>query len=300
MQSCVLAKHSLPPAWYLEAVAQAGVSRIVRVDGVDLHCLTWNLDDEIKPVLLLQHGYWAHAHWWDFIAPFFLDRYRVVAPDFAGMGDSAHRPSYDVPSYVRDLAGLIQALALPPVSAVAHSFGGSLLMHVCAAHPGLFRHAVVIDSYFDFPDVTSSVPPRKEVAGGRIYADLAAALARFRLMPPQRHALPYLVDHIARHSLRETDGGWRWKFDAALPVDVGAENFGPDLLVRVQMPVDIVYGGKSMVVSAERARRTVMSLPAGSALVDIPGVGHHVMLEKPLAVVEILRALLARAESGGP
>jgi len=288
--------HQRTPAWFVDALARPGKSRFVSVDGFDLHCLTWNLEDESKPVLLLQHGYWGHAHWWDFIAPFFLDRYRIVAPDFAGMGDSAHRPVYDIPVFVRAMAGLIEALDLPPVAAVAHSFGGSQLLHVCAEHPRLFRHAIVIDSYFHFPDLAVGGAAPRVISGGRVYPDFATARARFRLAPPQPRALPCLVEHIAGHSLRQVEGGWRWKFDPALPADMGASRFGTELLARIRMPVDVVYGSESVVVSAERARRSVMHLPAGSALVDVPGSGHHVMLDRPLLLVDILRALLARVE----
>jgi len=42
-----------------------------------------------KPGLLLVHGGFAHAHWWDFPSLlFFTDRYCVAAIDLSGMGDS--------------------------------------------------------------------------------------------------------------------------------------------------------------------------------------------------------------------
>ena len=32
-------------------------------------------------------------------------------------------------------------------------------------------------------------------------------------MPPQDCHNDYILDYIGRHSLKESDGGWTWKFD---------------------------------------------------------------------------------------
>ncbi len=122
--------------------------------------------------------------------------------------------------------------------------------------------------------------------------DLATALRRFRLMPEQPEALPFLVDHIARHSLRRVEGGWSWKFDRAMPQKI-TESGGQDILARIGIPVDIVSGEDSAVVSVERAQRIVDHLRFGRGPVCIPEGRHHIMLTQPLALVATLRALLA-------
>ncbi|MBV9329981.1 MAG: hypothetical protein JOZ55_00345, partial [Alphaproteobacteria bacterium] len=61
---------SPPPApeWFAEAVETAPEDRFVTVEGARVHYLRWG--DREKPGLLLVHGNAAHAHWWDFIAPY--------------------------------------------------------------------------------------------------------------------------------------------------------------------------------------------------------------------------------------
>ena len=59
------------------------------------------------------------------------------------------------------------------------------------------------------------------------------------------------------------------------------------------MPVDYVHAGASQVVNAERARRIVAALPHCRGLVTMPGAGHHMMLDQPLALIEVLHTLLA-------
>ena len=85
------------PEWFKKAIKNKPLSRFIKVKGVDIHYLGWG--DISKPGLFLIHGYSAHAHWWDFIAPNFIDNYCVVAIDLSGMGDSEHRDSYSQSLY---------------------------------------------------------------------------------------------------------------------------------------------------------------------------------------------------------
>jgi len=56
-----------------------------------LHILRWGDEqDERLPIAVLLHGGAANAHWWDHLAPRFSDRFRLVALDFRGHGDSEH------------------------------------------------------------------------------------------------------------------------------------------------------------------------------------------------------------------
>ena len=78
--------------WFEEAIKITPESKYVDSNGAKIHYLVWG--ETTNPGLFLIHGYSAHAHWWDFIAPSFLEDYCVVAIDLSGMGDSEHRNSY--------------------------------------------------------------------------------------------------------------------------------------------------------------------------------------------------------------
>ena len=78
---------SVSSEWFEEAIKETAKSKTLDLDGIRINYLVWG--DESKPGLFLIHGYSAHAHWWDFIAPSFLENYCVVAIDLSGMGDSA-------------------------------------------------------------------------------------------------------------------------------------------------------------------------------------------------------------------
>lgn len=280
------------PAWFREAVSRAGESAFVDVAGTRIHYLSWGLDCTDKPALLFLHGFRAHAHWWDFIAPFFTDRFRVLAMDFSGMGDSDHRPTYDVDTFAHEIASLVEVLGLGPVTAVGHSYGGSRLLRACAERPDLFRHAIVVDSYVLFKGEPGPSLPKK-LLGTRTYPDFDDASSRYRLMPEQPVALPFLVDHIARHALRQVEDGWRWKFDPEMPTTGYREPDGEAVLARVETTVDYIRGEHSAVVSRDRAERTVRLLKNARSMVEIPNGYHHLMLDQPHALISTLRALLA-------
>lgn len=283
-----------PPAapWFDAALARPAESRYASVHGARLHYRCWSMERTELPVLMLLHGFRAHARWWDFIAPFFADQYRVIAPDFSGMGDSEARAVYDSATFAADITGLLDLLELNQVTAVGHSYGGSRLLRACADAPARFKHALLVDSYVLFEHEAAPSLPRR-LLGGRSYPDFASAHARYRLMPDQDAVLPFLLDYIARHALRETAAGWRWKFDPAMASTGYREPDGAALLARIDIPVDFIHAEHSAVVTAERAARTVAALRHGRGPVTIPHGQHHLMLDQPLALVSTLRALLA-------
>jgi len=77
------------PDWFWDAVDTKPESNFVEVEENDINYFSWSGPG--NPGLLFVHGHNAHAHWWDFIAPAYMDRYQSVALDLSGMGDSDFR-----------------------------------------------------------------------------------------------------------------------------------------------------------------------------------------------------------------
>ena len=279
---------SSAPSWFLRAVGQRAQSCWAGAPGASTHYLAWNPQDGHKPGLLFVHGMLAQAHWWDFIAPFFTDRYRVCALDLSGMGSSAHRDTYPDDVFVEDIVAVLRHARLPSPVVVGHSFGGSRVLHAAAREPGCMRQAIVLDSQFH---QASGQPPASEpVRASPVYATEAQALARFRLLPDQDCA-PWLLEHLARHSIRPVPGGWTWCFDPKLRQLRGGND--QSILGTIRVPVDYVYGGASRTVSAARAAEVTRAIPVVRGPVCLPEARHHLMLDEPLGLVGILNALLA-------
>ena len=288
-------EYSAAPDWFRAALAVPAQSHFIDIDGTELHYLAWNSTDIDKPPLLFVHGYRAHARWWSVIAPYFTERFRVYALDLSGMGDSGTRARYDTTVFAGDLVGVIDHIASEVDGAlftvIGHSFGGSTVVRACANRPGLIRHAIVIDSFFSFPD-TDKVFEIPRLGASQIFSDYGDLFRRYRLLPPQPVAFPEILDYVTHHSIRRVETGWRWKLDPELPA-VLADTDGSDLLSRTENRVDIVAGELSDVLSLKRARRIVRTLPLARGPVVIPRAHHHIMLDQPLALIGVLRALLA-------
>ena len=277
------------PSWFDLAMSQPRRSHFTEAGGAAVHYVSWNAADTGKPALVFAHGFLGHAHWWDFVAPFFTDRFRVFALDFSGMGDSGYRREYRADVFVRDLVAVVDAIGSGPCVVVGHSFGGSRLLQACATFPDRLLRAIVLDSYFMLrgervQTVERRPPPRP-------YPDWQTAVSRFRLVPEQ-DCEPWLFEHLAQTSLRQTADGFVWCFDPKLR-DLQPVEGEEDLLSRITVPVSYVHAECSTVVSADRARRIVAAIPGAKGPITMPRAGHHMMLDQPLALVSLLRALLA-------
>jgi pimeloyl-ACP methyl ester carboxylesterase len=133
----------------------------------------------------------------------------------------------------------------------------------------------------------------------KTYPDLASAIAHFHLLPQQPTINDFMVEHVARHSLRETADGWTWKFDPRV-----FHRFPPktlhDYLARVRCRVALLRGEWSTAVTPETGRYMYELLNRNAPQVEIPQAYHHLLLDQPLAFIAALRALLADWEHSEP
>lgn len=268
----------------------------VDVQGAAVRYRAWGLDDTAKPGLLLAHGFIAHARWWDHIAPRFCDRYRVIAPDFTGMGDSDRRDDYSRRQYGRELIASARHAGFDQVTIIAHSFGSGPALHAAALAPELVTRAVLVDSRLaPVPDTDGAA---RSIEPERQYPDRQTALERYRLTPPGAWPVPEIVDYIARHSLRQTDEGrWAWKFDPLAYRALGRREALGGELRTLAVPVDFVHAADSEVVSPDDITLHLPRLPGNPSVVTVPLSHHHIMVEQPVGLVAALNGLLAHSRS---
>ena len=288
------------PAWFARAIAVEPEHANVEVEGARIHYLRWG--DRARPGLLLAHGNAAHAWWWSFIAPFLARDYNVAALDFSGMGDSAwRRNGYSMEGFTTEQLAVCEdagmfASAEPPVIA-GHSFGGFVTILTGALYGERLAGTVIIDSPVNPPDRPRGSPP--QFRPHKIYPTLAAALARFRLLPPQESENLFLLDFVARRSLAAVEGGFSWKFDPHI-----WRNFSiGDMAARLKATrcrIAVFRGEQSILMPPQIGAYMFNLLGRSDPVVDIPEAQHHVMLDQPLALAAALRALLSDWEHSLP
>ena len=265
--------------------------------------------------VIFVHGNSAHADWWSFIAPFFAKDWRVASMSLAGMGASDWRERYAFTDFAEDAEAVARAAGLyeggRKPTYVGHSFGGGQVFYAALQHPERMHAAILVDTGFCGPppeeialrqrqaELVRNIPTADRPT--RVYPSLEAALARFRLMPPQPAGNPFIADFIARRSLKRAplaDGsgeGWTWRFDPRMWEKLDRTGMIPlaGAGERMVTPMAHIYGAQSRILQRRRESAEPWPFPPGMIEIEIPDSQHHVMIDQPLALVAALRALLA-------
>jgi pimeloyl-ACP methyl ester carboxylesterase len=274
-----------------------------------LHYVDWG--NAGAPPLLLVHGGRDHCRNWDFVAERLRDRYHIIAPDLRGHGDSQWSATgyYNGPSYIYDLAQLIESLKLAPVTIIAHSLGGMISLRYAGLYPDNVARIVAIEGLGYSPKYLAerAAKPYHERLATWIaeqrglsarqpkrYASLDEAVARMRA--ENKHLSETQAVHLTRFGVNQNeDGTFSWKFDNYLrswpPSDMTQEEFEA-LWARITCPTLLVYGGDSWASNPETDGRAKHFKTA--KVVTIPGASHwvhHDQFEAFMAVTEgFLRA----------
>ena len=273
-------------------MAQAdGTSRRVDLGGLSLHYLDWGGDG---PPLVMLHGLTGHAHTWDHTAAALSGRYRVLALDQRGHGDSGWSPSYGGGRMAEDLLAFLDALQLGEVTLMGLSMGGLVAFIFAAAHPERVRDLIVLD-----------IGPEIAVAGAR---KVAAGLAANRVFSSEDEAVdqaravnPRPTDealrHRVRHNLRSRpDGTLTFKYDDALRERGAIFDRSTDQLwaawQAVSCPILLVRGDESDILAVETAQRMLASNPR-AGLAGVPDCGHSITLDNPQGLLDALNPWLA-------
>lgn len=275
--------------WYDRALATPHTSHWTEVEGARIHHRSWGGDG--LPVVLV-HGGAAHSGWWDHVAPHLTPENHVVAIDLSGHGDSDHRESYSLEQWAREVLAVAAAVSDRKPLVIGHSMGGFVSLTAAREHGERLRGVAAIDS----PVVEQSTETKARRAergdhvGLRFHDDRDALVARFRTIPEDEHQIDTIVRHIAEQSVVGTDRGWRWKFD---PHVFLTASMSPEEVAESACPVALVRGEQGLATSDITA--DVRTRLGGNVPVTvIPGGGHHLMLDQPIALIAVLETLIGQ------
>jgi pimeloyl-ACP methyl ester carboxylesterase len=273
--------------------------------GVALNVLEWG--DPQAPPLLLCHGMWDHGRSFALLAPLLTCRYRVLAPDARGHGDSGWAAAYTWVADIADIVNLIRWIGRP-VALIGHSKAGGQVVDAARAVPEAVTKVVNIDGFGPppFGEADEPTPERcaqyldgrqrlTERPTWRSYPTLDDLVERRRSQNPRlsRQWLRYFLSYGAR----EDEDGWRWKVDPLAQSGFGP--WRPDWIAPAfaQLPLPLLA-----VVGSEQD--TWGPLPPGLRAERLAGVrdlsectiggaGHFTHIERPAetadAILDFLR-----------
>ena len=267
-------------------------------DGVKLHARDYAGDPAAVPVVCLP-GLTRNARDYAALAATLAPGRRVIAVDFRGRGESGQAKdpmSYVPATYADDVRGLLVEAGIERFVAVGTSLGG--LVAMLLAGDGVLRGAVIND-----------VGPEIESAG---LQRIRGYVGRGSSCPTWLHAARTVADThrdiypswelddwlgMAKRLYRVTSAGrivLDYDLRIAEPFRVLATAEGPDMWEALgglaAVPVLVMRGGRSDVLSADVAARMIERLPQGE-LVTVTEVGHAPTLSEPAAAAGIARLL---------
>jgi pimeloyl-ACP methyl ester carboxylesterase len=272
--------------------------------GVRLNLLEWG-DPQARP-LLLTHGMWDHARSFAVFAPLLASRFRVVAMDASGHGDSSWADAYTWQMHVRDILNVLRSLRRP-ACLVGHSMGGGQATDAARAVPDLVTKVVNIDGFGPaaLPESGKSTPQRCAE-----FLDARRGLARRQVRRPYQ-TLDDLVErrrahnprlsrewlrYFSFHGARENHEGWCWKSDPHMAHDFGPwrpEWIGPSY-ATLRVPMLAIVGSEPDTwgplpghILAERLAQ-VRHLEQRT----VHGAGHFVHIERPAETASLVLAFL--------
>ena len=258
---------------------------IVEIRGLRFSYRDWPSTKANAQDLVLLHGYTGHARSWDFFAQAMSSRYRVLALDQRGHGETDWAPpdAYDTSEMVTDLEAFVAALGLTNFVLLGLSMGGLVSIGYAGKRPAQLSKLVIVDIA---PEI--DVDGLKRIQAGVVRSDIFAsreeAFARARAdnpIPPAdqlRHRIDYSL-------MRTADGRFTYRYDRALrdpknPRHGIPAEAGWRLVANINVPTLLVRGERSDVLSPAVATRMAAAIP-GCRLIEIAGAGHPVPLDKP-------------------
>jgi pimeloyl-ACP methyl ester carboxylesterase len=223
------------------------------------------------PALILVHGYLAsHATWEGIIAPL-ATRFRVIAPDLPGFGDSEKPPPsrypYTLLSFAESLVDLVAALDLNRASVVGQTMGSAVALTMAVTHPHIVEKLVLVT-----PDlIPHGVSPWERAATAPVIGPLI-----FKQVAGKRLFLRYL-DPVSPPTLsaaaRVDNWFHAWNAPAAREAAHAAMLSMQDTrsllarLGRANVATLVCGGGRDDKARLSRVRQLSRELPNGRLLV---------------------------------
>jgi pimeloyl-ACP methyl ester carboxylesterase len=270
----------------------------IELDGLRLHYRDWG-DPSAPPVVLL-HAYLQHARTWDTVARGLADRFRVIALDHRGFGESDWAPDYTELRLVGDLAGLADSLGLERFSAVGFSMSASTAASYALLFPERIDRLVLFEG---FPCDVEGEPPWVAAMHAHMgvlrtlshsYPSPEAAIAAFRPLTP-RATTDELRQWITDGLKQDASGRWVWRHDPSIrsPNKVGRFDAPPDVLrarvSRLDCPMLLLAAEEGWMVESTKQ---VAALNPRARFEIVPDAGHWLPLENPSGFLEAVRKFL--------
>lgn len=256
------------------------------------------------PRVLALHGWLDNANSFVPLLGHLPADWDVVLLDLPGHGHSSHLPAgatYTTPSAICHVLDVADALGWEHFTLLGHSMGAGIAS-LTAAVSDRVQKLVAIEALGGLrgPDDETAERLRAHVEATRrlsskrlrVFPDLSAPI-RARMMTNQLSVESARL--LVERGVREVPGGYSWCSDPRLMLPTAvrmSEGQIDDLLAAIACPVQVIYASPAQSYYPEPLRSERLRHLRDGRVAVLPG-NHHVHMEAPAEVAEIIRRFLA-------
>ncbi len=239
-----------------------------------------------EQTIIFSHGLlYSHRMFQDQI-DFLKTKYRIIAYDHRGQGQSEAKSPYDMDTLTEDAAQLIKVLINGPVHFVGLSMGGFVGMRLAARYPKLVKSLILLDTSANAEPVENL--PKYKILNGLV--------KWFGVLPPiTNQVMPIMFAQSWLSDPLNSDKIKFWKKELTSnkksihgPVEGVIYRKGIESeLSNITCPTLILVGDEDVATKPEKAKFIQMGI-TGAKLHMIPGAGHSSSIEKPKEVNRLI------------
>jgi len=246
-------------------------------------------DDGAGPAVVLLHGFPLGRWIWDAPRAALRDRYRVIAPDLRGHGDSEVGPGpYLMDALAEDVARLLDGLGVERAVLGGLSMGGYVAFACWRRFPARVRALVLCDTRAKGDDRGEKVM-RQSTAQVALERGTAAVVDGMlpKLLAPRTLAERPDLCAAVRARLAATDP----RAVAATLLGMKERADSTPTLATITVPTLFLVGADDQLTPPALAREMQAAVP-GARLEVVADAGHLAPVEQPAATSAALRAFL--------
>lgn len=267
--------------------------KFIALNGLQFHYLDWGKTD--APVIIALHGFTSLARTWDTVARALSDRYRFLALDQRGHGETEWADSYTLNSALGDLEAFVSALDVKSFVLLGHSMGGWISYTYAPSHPAQVVRLIIVDMG---PEIMPAFAQRlsSSLDAGDVFESHEHVLRKMRA--ENSRASDEELFHRAKHNVHQRqDGKWTWRYDRGFrdgsrPIERLAPAQQWQSLARITCPTLLVRGAETDLLARETALRMVSTIP-NCRYVEIPHAGHSVFMDNPTDFIAAVEKFLS-------
>jgi pimeloyl-ACP methyl ester carboxylesterase len=251
----------------------------------------WEFGAPDQPPLMMLHGFRGNHRGLIDLAEQITDR-RIIVPDLPGWGESGKlHTKHEFLAYIAFLRQFAVSLNIVPFDLFGHSFGASLALVFASYHSDLLRQLILLAPVVDAKTVTSRIGEAYYQVGAKLPPPLnkkwvtSAALNRIstELLTTTRDPI------LKRRIVRDEQDNLKY-IDHRVETETFLDFYRVDFMAaaaKITAPTTLIIGDRDQMTSLPIARRLVNAIP-NSRLELIPGAGHFLQVEEPIAVAGII------------